>query len=70
MAGEVTKWQPNSLSMLSIVAFSVFSPPSPFDPSGRSLYVVDFGVLTMSEAGSKPRTGTGALWSISRTGGL
>lgn len=40
-----------------------------FDPSGRSLYVVDFGVLTMSEAGSEPHPGTGVLWRIVRTGG-
>jgi len=41
-----------------------------FDPSGSSLYVVDFGVLTMSDAGAKPRQRTGAIWRISRTGAL
>ena len=40
-----------------------------FDPAGTSLYVVDFGVLTMG-ATPQPRTGTGALWRITRvTGG-
>jgi len=40
-----------------------------FDPSGASLYVVDFGVLTMGGT-PQPRAGTGALWRITRaTGG-
>lgn len=37
-----------------------------FDPQGEALYVVDFGVLLMSERGSDPRPGTGALWRIVR----
>jgi len=37
-----------------------------FDPSGRALYVVDFGVMTMSERGPEPREGTGVLWRITR----
>jgi glucose/arabinose dehydrogenase len=37
-----------------------------FDPTGRALYVVDFGVLTMSEAGSRPQQRTGTLWRIVR----
>jgi glucose/arabinose dehydrogenase len=41
-----------------------------FDPSGSSLYVVDFGVLTVSETETKPRPNTGAIWRISRTGAL
>jgi len=41
-----------------------------FDPSGSSLYVVDFGVLTMTETESKPRQRTGTIWRISRTGAL
>jgi glucose/arabinose dehydrogenase len=36
-----------------------------FDPAGTSLYVVDFGVLTMS-TNPQPRTGTGVLWRITR----
>jgi hypothetical protein len=39
-----------------------------FDPRGDALYVVDFGVLTMSEKGASPRPGTGALWRIVRDG--
>jgi hypothetical protein len=37
-----------------------------FDPSGTALYVVDFGVLTMSATGSTPYEGTGVLWRITR----
>lgn len=37
-----------------------------FDPSGESLYVVDFGVLAMDEFGSHPKEGTGVLWRIRR----
>src|SRR5436190_8545943 len=36
-----------------------------FDPTGTSLYVVDFGVLTMGSS-PQPRTGTGVLWRITR----
>jgi glucose/arabinose dehydrogenase len=39
-----------------------------FDPAGDALYVVDFGVLTMSERGASPRQGTGVVWRIARTG--
>ncbi|MHA3770656.1 PQQ-dependent sugar dehydrogenase [Verrucomicrobiota bacterium sgz303538] len=39
-----------------------------FDPSGRALYVVDFGVLLMDNKGSHPKPGTGALWRITRVG--
>ena len=37
-----------------------------FDPSGNSLYVVDFGVLLQDKQGAKPQAGTGVLWRISR----
>jgi hypothetical protein len=38
-----------------------------FDPSGRSLYVVDFGVLTEDAQGNAhPRQQTGVLWRITR----
>jgi glucose/arabinose dehydrogenase len=36
-----------------------------FDPAGTSLYVVDFGVMTMGTS-PQPRTGTGVLWRITR----
>lgn len=37
-----------------------------FDPSGRSLYVVDFGVLTVRGTTNKPQQRTGALYRISK----
>ncbi|MFN2632166.1 MAG: sorbosone dehydrogenase family protein [Thermoanaerobaculia bacterium] len=40
-----------------------------FDPAGTSLYVVDFGVMTMSAAGPSPQPGTGVLWRITREAG-
>ena len=39
-----------------------------FDPAGTALYVVDFGVMTMTEQGPEPRKETGVLWKITRTG--
>jgi sugar lactone lactonase YvrE len=41
-----------------------------FDPSGRALYVVDFGVMTVGERGPEPRRGTGVLWRITREGAV
>jgi glucose/arabinose dehydrogenase len=37
-----------------------------FDPSGAALYVVDFGIMTVSQEGPQPRQGTGVLWKITR----
>lgn len=37
-----------------------------FDPSGAALYVVDFGVLAMSEHGASVRKSSGVLWRITR----
>lgn len=37
-----------------------------FDPTGNSLYIVDFGVLMMSKKGPTPVKGTGALWRVTR----
>ena len=37
-----------------------------FTPDGSALYVVDFGVLTSSEAGHVPQPGTGVLWRITK----
>jgi glucose/arabinose dehydrogenase len=37
-----------------------------FGPDGHSLYVVDFGVMTIGEQGPEPRPGTGVLWRIWR----
>jgi glucose/arabinose dehydrogenase len=35
-----------------------------FDPDGRSLYVVDFGVLTVSDAKTTPKPRSGTIWRI------
>ena len=37
-----------------------------FDPTGDTLYVVDFGVMTVTERGPVPREDTGVLWRITR----
>jgi hypothetical protein len=37
-----------------------------FDPSGRALYVVDFGVLLMDSKGAHPKQHTGVLWKITK----
>jgi glucose/arabinose dehydrogenase len=39
-----------------------------FTPDGNQLYIVDFGVMTMSDDGPHPQQGTGVLWRIQRTG--
>jgi glucose/arabinose dehydrogenase len=39
-----------------------------FSPDGTQLYIVDFGVMTMSESGPHPQQGTGVLWRITHTG--
>jgi hypothetical protein len=36
-----------------------------FDPSGSALYIVDFGVLSMTP-GPAPQKETGVLWKITR----
>ncbi|WP_345233268.1 glucose dehydrogenase [Hymenobacter saemangeumensis] len=37
-----------------------------FDPKGEALYVVDFGMMPMTEQGPSPRKQTGVLWKISK----
>jgi glucose/arabinose dehydrogenase len=37
-----------------------------FDPTGKALYVVDFGVLTMTKEGPKPQDNTGVIWKITK----
>lgn len=37
-----------------------------FDPSGKALYVVDFGVMTTDARGPHPAENTGVLWRITR----
>lgn len=35
-----------------------------FDPSGSMLYIVDFGVMVVGDAGPSPRPFTGVLWRV------
>lgn len=37
-----------------------------FDPAGRALYIVDFGVMTSTKKGPEPVKGTGAVWRVTR----
>lgn len=39
-----------------------------FDPRGESLYVVDFGVMTVDGEGAHPRPMTGVLWKVGKKG--
>jgi glucose/arabinose dehydrogenase len=39
-----------------------------FDPDGEALYVVDFGVMLVTDAGPVPVPGTGVLWRVTREG--
>lgn len=39
-----------------------------FDPSGKELYIVDFGVVKMTKKGAQPQLNTGMIWKISKTG--
>lgn len=37
-----------------------------FSPDGTALYIVDFGIMKMTEQGPQPQPGTGVVWKISR----
>jgi glucose/arabinose dehydrogenase len=37
-----------------------------FDPSGKALYVVDFGILKTTDQGPQPQLGTGVIWKITK----
>lgn len=37
-----------------------------FNPSGDALYVVDFGILKMTEKGPQPQMKTGVIWKITK----
>jgi glucose/arabinose dehydrogenase len=39
-----------------------------FDPSGNALYVVDFGIMSITEQGPSPKKNTGVIWKITRDG--
>lgn len=36
-----------------------------FDPGGRYLYVVDFGIMTVGKKGPEPKQRTGVIWRVS-----
>jgi hypothetical protein len=38
-----------------------------FTPSGEALYIVDFGVMSVSQEGFHPYPKTGVLWRMTRT---
>jgi glucose/arabinose dehydrogenase len=40
-----------------------------FDPSGKALYVVDYGVMLADQNGIHPAENTGVLWKITRESG-
>jgi glucose/arabinose dehydrogenase len=37
-----------------------------FDPSGEALYVVDFGIIRMTDQGPQPQEQTGVIWKITK----
>jgi glucose/arabinose dehydrogenase len=37
-----------------------------FDPSGESLYIVDFGILKMTDNGPDPQQNTGVIWKVTK----
>jgi hypothetical protein len=37
-----------------------------FDAAGKALYVVDFGIMKMTEKGPEPQAGTGVVWKITK----
>jgi glucose/arabinose dehydrogenase len=37
-----------------------------FDPSGKVLYVVDFGIMRMTKKGPEPQQNTGMIWKITK----
>ncbi len=38
-----------------------------FNPTGNALYIVDFGILTMTDEGPNPVKNSGVIWKVSRT---
>src|SRR5690606_22525012 len=37
-----------------------------FSANGDALYVVDFGIMKVTEKGPEPQTGTGVIWKITK----
>lgn len=40
-----------------------------FSPDGKSLFIVDFGIMSTSDKGPKPVEGTGVIWKVSKKTG-
>jgi glucose/arabinose dehydrogenase len=38
-----------------------------FDPSGNNLYIVDFGIMKVTEMGPQPQLNTGVIWRIKKS---
>ncbi|GHA69281.1 PQQ-dependent sugar dehydrogenase [Pontibacter akesuensis] len=38
-----------------------------FSPDGQSMYIVDFGVVKMTEKGAEPQVKTGVIWKITKS---
>ena len=38
-----------------------------FNPAGDALYIVDFGIMKMTEAGPQPQVNTGMVWRITKS---
>ena len=65
LAGTVTRVAPDQ--SMTVVARGLERPVAVrFSPDGSALYVVDFGVMTMSARGPEPRKETGVLWRVTR----
>lgn len=39
-----------------------------FDPSGNAMYVIDFGIMPVTNDGPQPQKGTGVIWKITKSG--
>jgi glucose/arabinose dehydrogenase len=37
-----------------------------FSPDGMSLYIVDFGIMKVTDKGPEPQTGTGVIWRVTK----
>ncbi len=37
-----------------------------FSPDGKSLYIVDFGIMQMSDKGPMPKSETGVIWKVTK----
>jgi glucose/arabinose dehydrogenase len=37
-----------------------------FDPSGKAMYIVDFGIVKMTDKGPQPQMKTGVIWKVTK----